>query len=93
MFHCANDVFCSDRTGENPHWTADEPYYDDYYAIWDTFRCLNSLWLLIEPERAAGMVRSLIDIWRHERFMPDGRSSNYNGRVCLLIVDNKLALR
>ncbi|GME23223.1 Glycosyl hydrolase 92 [Neofusicoccum parvum] len=47
----------SDRTGENPHWTSDEPYYDDYYAIWDTFRCLNSLWLLIEPERAAGMVQ------------------------------------
>ncbi|EKG18302.1 Glycosyl hydrolase 92 [Macrophomina phaseolina MS6] len=71
----------SDRTGENPHWTSEEPYYDDFYTLWDTFRCLNSLWLLLEPARAAGMVRSLVDIWRHERFMPDGRSSNYNGRV------------
>ena len=24
-----------DKTGENPKWT-DKPYYDDYYAIWDT---------------------------------------------------------
>lgn len=71
----------SDRTGENPFWVSSEPYYDDYYTLWDTFRCLNSFYLLIEPSRAAGMIRSLIDIWRHERFMPDGRSSNYNGRV------------
>ncbi|KAF2086181.1 glycoside hydrolase family 92 protein [Saccharata proteae CBS 121410] len=71
----------SDRSGENPYWTSSEPYYDDYYTLWDTFRCTNSLWLLIEPDRASGMIRSLIDIWRHERFMPDGRSSNYNGRV------------
>ncbi|KAI9877042.1 MAG: hypothetical protein M1830_004961 [Pleopsidium flavum] len=71
----------SDRTGENPIWQTSEPYYDDYYTAWDTFRCLNSLYLLLEPSRAEGMVRSLIDIWRHERFMPDGRSGNYNGRV------------
>ena len=71
----------SDRTGENPHWRSNEPYYDDYYTAWDTFRCLNSLYLLIEPDREEGIVRSLIDIWRYERFMPDGRSGNYNGRV------------
>lgn len=27
------------------------------------------------------MIRSLIDIWRHEQFMPDGRSGNANGQV------------
>lgn len=71
----------SDRTGENPYWQSDEPYYDDFYTLWDTFRCLNSFYLLVEPEVEEGIVRTLIDIWRHERFMPDGRSSNYNGRV------------
>lgn len=79
MYHA--HLLPSDRTGENPHWESDEPYYDDYYTLWDTFRCLNSLYLLIQPERAIGMIRSLIDIWRHERFMPDGRSGNYNGQV------------
>lgn len=27
------------------------------------------------------MIRGLIDIWRHEGYMPDGRSGNYNGIV------------
>ncbi|EFR04110.1 glycosyl hydrolase [Nannizzia gypsea CBS 118893] len=71
----------SNRTGENPYWESNEPYYDDYYAIWDTFRCLNSFYLLTKPQLAADTIRSLIDIWRFERFMPDGRSGNANGRV------------
>ncbi|KAK4951117.1 hypothetical protein LTR28_006897 [Elasticomyces elasticus] len=71
----------SDRTGENPYWTSSGPYYDDFYTIWDTFRCLNSFYLLTQPHVAEGLILTLIDIWKHERFMPDGRSSNYNGRV------------
>ena len=30
------------KTGENPKWT-DAPYYDDYYAIWDTYRTSSPL--------------------------------------------------
>ncbi|KAH6659425.1 alpha-1,2-mannosidase family protein-like protein [Truncatella angustata] len=71
----------SDRTGENPNWVSNEPYYDDFYTIWDTFRCLHALTTLILPDRVVGIVRALIDIWRFERFMPDGRSHNVNGRV------------
>ncbi|KAI0128676.1 alpha-1,2-mannosidase family protein-like protein [Xylariales sp. AK1849] len=71
----------SDRTGENPNWESNEPYYDDFYTIWDTFRCLHALTTLILPDRVTGIVRALIDIWRFERFMPDGRSHNTNGRV------------
>lgn len=71
----------SNRTGENPFWESSEPYYDDYYTAWDTFRCLNSLYLLLEPERAAETIRSMIDIWRFENYMPEGRSGNCNGRV------------
>ncbi|KAM9880892.1 glycosyl hydrolase [Verticillium dahliae] len=71
----------SDRTGENPNWVSDEPYYDDYYTLWDTFRCTHALISLILPRRQIDMIRSMIDIWRHERFMPEGRSHNHNGRV------------
>ncbi|OPB45613.1 GH92 alpha-1,2-mannosidase [Trichoderma guizhouense] len=71
----------SDRTGENPGWVSSEPYYDDYYTLWDTFRCLNSFYLLVQPQRGIDMIRSLIDIWRHVGFMPDGRSGNHNGKV------------
>lgn len=71
----------TDRTGENPLWLSDEPYYDDYYAIWDTFRATHPLLTLILPSRQTGMVQSAIDIWAHEGYLPDGRSGNCNGRV------------
>ncbi|KAK5999247.1 putative secreted glycosidase [Cladobotryum mycophilum] len=71
----------SDRSGENPLWKSDEPYWDDFYTLWDIFRCTTSLYHLIQPSRYEGMIRSLIDIWRWEGYMPDGRSGNYNGIV------------
>lgn len=69
----------SNRTGENPLWESDEPSWDDFYAIWDIFRCTVSLWHLIQPEAYEGQIRSLIDIWRYEGYMPDARSGNSNG--------------
>lgn len=71
----------TNRTGDNANWETDEPSYDDYYTFWDTFRCLNSLYILIQPERAVEIIKSLIDIWKHELFLPDGRSGNSNGQV------------
>ncbi|KAI2770598.1 CAZyme family GH92 [Penicillium roqueforti] len=32
-----------DYTGENPLWESDEPYYDSYYCIWDSFRSIHPL--------------------------------------------------
>ena len=69
------------RTGENPKWDSDEPCFDDVVSLWDTHRCTTALMQLLVPETYAGFVRSLIDIWRHEGYMPDARSSNYNGRT------------
>jgi len=71
----------TDRTGENPLWKSTEPYYDDYYAIWDIFRSSGPLLTLIAPERQTGIVRSLVDIYRHEGWLPDARSGNFNGRT------------
>jgi predicted alpha-1,2-mannosidase len=71
----------SNRTGENPAWSSDEPYYDDIFTLWDTHRCHTSLFQVIQPTAYEEFVRSLIDIWRHDGFMPDARSSNFNGRV------------
>ncbi|KAK3680163.1 hypothetical protein LTR78_000540 [Recurvomyces mirabilis] len=71
----------SDRSGENPLWSNDEPSWDDFYTLWDIFRCTTSLYHLIQPEYYQSMVRSIIDIWRWEGYMPDGRSGNYNGLV------------
>ncbi len=71
----------TDRTGENPGWQSSEPYYDDYYAIWDTYRSSSPLLTLISPDRQRDIIRSLIDIYRHTGYMPDARSGNDNGRT------------
>jgi predicted alpha-1,2-mannosidase len=71
----------SDRTAENPLWQSTEPYYDDYYAIWDIFRTSGPMLTLIAPERETSIVRALVDLYRHEGWLPDARSGNYNGRT------------
>jgi predicted alpha-1,2-mannosidase len=79
MYHAM--LLPSDRTGENPGWQSPEPYYDDYYTVWDTFRTFYPMLRLIAPERERDMIRSLIDIYRHTGYMPDARSGNTNGRT------------
>jgi len=69
-----------DRSGENPSW-GDTPYYDDYYAIWDTYRSSTPLLTLLMPEREVELVNSLLNIYKNEVYMPDARSGNCNGRT------------
>ena len=69
----------SDRTGEWEKAPADAAYYDDYFCLWDTYRCGLPLITLIDPQREEAIVNSLINIYRYEGFMPDGRSGNCNG--------------
>ncbi|GES57475.1 glycosyl hydrolase [Aspergillus terreus] len=71
----------SDRTGENPLWESDEPSWDDFYTLWDIFRCTVSFYHIFQPTYYESMIRGLIDIWRHQGFLPDGRSGNWNGLV------------
>lgn len=70
----------SNRTGENPLWTSSEPYYDDLFTIWDLFRCQTALFQVLQPTPYEEYIRSLIDVYRHVGWMPDARSSNFNGR-------------
>ena len=69
-----------DKTGENSKWISDEPYYDDYYCIWDTFRATHPLFTLLTPSKQVDMLRSLLDIYRYEGYAPDARSGDDNGR-------------
>lgn len=72
----------TDRTGENPLWNdPGVPYYDDYYAIWDTYRSSSPLLTLLDPGRQADIVNSLVNIGRREGYMPDARAGNDNGRT------------
>jgi predicted alpha-1,2-mannosidase len=74
-----NFISPQDYTGENYLWTSDEPYYDSYYCIWDSFRAQHPLLTMLDPQSQTLMVRSLIDIWRHEGHMPDCRMSLCKG--------------
>ncbi|KAL8714575.1 MAG: hypothetical protein Q9220_001523 [cf. Caloplaca sp. 1 TL-2023] len=74
-------IMPSNRTGENPLWESTEPYYDDIMTFWDLFRCSTSLVQIIHPDGYQEQIRSLVDISRHDGYMPDSRSSNYNGRT------------
>ncbi|KAF7187126.1 putative secreted glycosidase [Pseudocercospora fuligena] len=68
-----------DYTGENPLWESAEPYYDSYYCIWDSYRSIHSLITLLDPLHQIKMIRSLIDIYRHEGWLPDCRMSLCKG--------------
>lgn len=79
-----------DRTGENPGWTdyvnndpkqGLVPYYDDFYAIWDTYRTSMPLVTLLDPQRQTDIVNALLNIYKRDGYMPDARSGNSNGRT------------
>ncbi|CAK9437354.1 uncharacterized protein LODBEIA_P17320 [Lodderomyces beijingensis] len=73
----------SNRTGENPNpgWKPDQVYYDDFFTIWDTFRCLNPLHNIVSRKRGSEIVQALTNIYLNEGWTPDGRSANQNGRT------------
>lgn len=56
LYHCYLQP--TDKTGENPKWTSAEPNYDDFYAIWDTFRATHPLFTILTPSRQADMLRA-----------------------------------
>lgn len=68
------------RTSENPLWENTTPYYDDFYAIWDTYRTSNPLITLVSPSREADIINALLQIYKRDGYMPDARSGNCNGR-------------
>ncbi|PVH95166.1 glycoside hydrolase family 92 protein [Periconia macrospinosa] len=68
-----------DYTGENPLWESDEPYYDSFYCIWDSFRSIHPLITLLDPHGQALFIRTLLDVYRHEGKLPDCRMSFCKG--------------
>lgn len=49
-----------DRTNDSRHFDAGVPVWDDHFAVWDTWRTLYPLQVLINPEMVAGTVNSFI---------------------------------
>lgn len=70
-----------DRKGESPGWSDDDSYYDDFYAIWDTYRTSSPLITLLDPDREVEIVNALLNIYKRDGYLPDARSGNSNGRT------------
>jgi putative alpha-1,2-mannosidase len=68
-----------DYTGENPLWQSSEPYFDSFYCIWDLFRSQIPFLTILDPSTVARQIRSLIDIYRHDGWLPDCRMSLCKG--------------
>ncbi|CAI7656121.1 unnamed protein product [Penicillium pancosmium] len=68
-----------DMTGENPLWESDEPYFDSFYCLWDAFRAQHPFLTIVDPQAQSRMVRSLIDTYKHEGWLPDCRMSLCKG--------------
>lgn len=68
-----------DMTGENPLWESDEPYFDSFYCLWDSFRAQHPFLTLLDPHAQSRMVRSLLDTYKHEGWLPDCRMSLCKG--------------
>lgn len=58
-------------TDENPYWNSGIPYFDSYYCIWDSFRVQHPLLTILDPNAQIQMVNSLLDIYKHEGWLPD----------------------
>ena len=67
------------RTAETPQWSSNESAWDDFYCLWDTFRTVHPLFALIQPDVQAAMVNGLVNIQKHDHFLPDSRVGNSNG--------------
>ncbi|GBF62851.1 secreted glycosidase [Trichophyton mentagrophytes] len=68
-----------DYTGENPLWQSKEPYFDSFYCLWDSFRSQIPLLAIIDPSALAKMIRSLLDTYKHQGWLPDCRMSLCKG--------------
>ncbi|KAF2106435.1 glycosyl hydrolase family 92-domain-containing protein [Lophiotrema nucula] len=66
-------------TGENPNWQSDEPYFDSFYCLWDSFRSQLPFLTINDPAALTDMLRSLIDTYEHEGWLPDCRMTLSKG--------------
>lgn len=68
-----------DLTGENPLWESEEPYFDSFYCLWDAFRAQHPFLTVVDPQAQSRMVRSLLDTYKHEGWLPDCRMTLCKG--------------
>ncbi|OLN85140.1 putative secreted glycosidase-like protein 3 [Colletotrichum chlorophyti] len=74
-----NMISPQNYTGENPYWDSGVPYFDSFYCMWDSFRAQHPLLTVIDPAAQTQMVNSMLDIYKHEGWLPGCRMSLCKG--------------
>jgi predicted alpha-1,2-mannosidase len=74
-----NMISPQNYTGENPYWDTGNPYFDSFYCIWDSFRVQHPLLTIIDPVAQTQMVNTLLDIYKHQGWLPDCHMSFCSG--------------
>lgn len=54
---------------------------DSSFAAAKQHRCTTALFHVLQPTSYEELLRSMVDVWRHQGFVSDGRSSLSNGAV------------
>jgi len=72
-------LMARDRTGDNPGWKSSEPYLDDHYCIWDTWRTKYPLMVLIQESYVTKTVNSFIDRYKHDKMCRPTFTSGLEG--------------
>ncbi len=73
-------VMPRDRTGDNPAWESEAPYYDDHYTLWDTWHTLFPLMGLTMESRYRDIVLSMLDVHEQIGEIPDAFIGGRKGK-------------
>ena len=79
LYHAS--IMPRDLTGDNPLWDSEAPHFWDYYCIWDTYRSVNPLFMLIDPKKQAEQINCLLDIYKHKGWLPDAWTGGDYGTI------------
>ena len=60
-----------DRSLDNRFWEGNTPFWDDQFAVWDTWRTAFPLLSLLKPEIVSSNVQSFIDRYDHNGIVHD----------------------
>jgi len=65
-------TLASDRTQDSPDWANNKPFWDDVYALWDTFRSAYPLMMLVDEQAMRDNILAMIDRFEHNGIVCDG---------------------
>lgn len=65
-------TFTADRTLDAPQWANGRPYWDDIYAMWDTFRTAYPLMMLVDESAMRDNIQAMIDRYEDHGAVYDG---------------------